>query len=93
MHGVNIQGKSCTLICLTKQNPLNFFFFFIGRRYPEEAASSLKIVDDFLATRERRALDSQIGTFNLKELPINRELCDTPVKSRTAAASGGGGSS
>lgn len=38
----------------------------------EEGASSLKIVDDFIATREKQLLDSQIVTFNLKELPINR---------------------
>lgn len=39
----------------------------------EEGASSLKIVDDFIATREEQLLDSQIVTFNLKELPITEE--------------------
>lgn len=41
----------------------------------EEGASSLKIVDDFIATRQKQLLDSQIVTFNLKELPVNREGC------------------
>lgn len=41
----------------------------------EEGASSLKIVDDFIATRQKQLLDSQIVTFNLKELPVNREVC------------------
>lgn len=41
----------------------------------EEGASSLKIVDDFMATRLKQMLDSQIVTFKLKELPVNREGC------------------
>lgn len=38
----------------------------------EEGESSLKIVDDFIATRLKQLLDSQIVIFNLKGLPVNR---------------------
>ena len=55
----------------------------IDRRLPlnaqsidrEEVESSLKIVDAFIATRQKHLLDSQIVTFNSKELPVNREGC------------------
>ena len=41
----------------------------------------LKIVDDFIATGQNQLLDNQIGTFNLREAPVNRErLCDTTAK-------------
>lgn len=46
----------------------------------EEGASLLKIVDDFIAGREEQLLDKRIVTFNLKDLPVNRKLPDTPVK-------------
>lgn len=39
----------------------------------EKGASSLKIVDGFIATRQKQRLDSQIVSFNLKELPVNIE--------------------
>lgn len=41
----------------------------------------LKIVDDFIATRQNQLLDSQIVTFNLREAAVNRErLRDTTAK-------------
>lgn len=47
----------------------------------KEGASSLKIVDDFIATRQKQLLDSQIVTFNLKRTASKqRRLRDTPVK-------------
>lgn len=41
----------------------------------EEGASSLKMVDDFIARRQKQLLDTKIVTFNLKEVPVNREGC------------------
>lgn len=41
----------------------------------EEGASLLKVVDVFIATRLKQMLDSQIVTFNLKVMPVNRECC------------------
>lgn len=47
----------------------------------EDGESSLKIVDDFIATRLKQLLDSQIVIFNLKRTASKqRRLRDTPLK-------------